>query len=302
MRFDLSDLRLFLHIVEADSITAGADRAHLALASASARIKSMEDALGTPLLERHRRGARPTPAGRALEHHARAMLHRLELLVGDMGRYADGLRGRVRLLANTAAFSEYLPGLLGAFLLRHPHIDLDLEERPSHTILDALARRQAELGILAAHEERHGLASRPFCEDRLVCVTHRAHGDFLGRRRVRFADLADQVFVGMPSDNALQQHLVSKAAQAGQHLTVRVRMGSFGALCRLVGQGVGIAILPETAARRHRRAAALRILHLEDDWALRQLRLCAVDFDGLSPHARALADHLAPLDDAGARA
>ncbi|MGE5649631.1 MAG: helix-turn-helix domain-containing protein, partial [Bacillota bacterium] len=61
MRFDLTDMQLFLHIVEAGSITGGAERAHLALASASARVRSMEELLGMPLLVRGRRGVHPTP-------------------------------------------------------------------------------------------------------------------------------------------------------------------------------------------------------------------------------------------------
>ncbi|TRX74962.1 LysR substrate-binding domain-containing protein [Pseudomonas mangiferae] len=293
MRFDLSDLRLFLHIVEAQSITAGAERACLALASASARIKTLEDALGTPLLERHRRGVRPTPAGRALEHHARGMLYRLELLVGDLGRYAQGLRGRVRLLANTAALTEYLPDPLGAFLLEQPHLDVVLEERPSHAIAEALLRQQADLGILAAERAPEGLESRPFREDRLVCIVTRGDPRFADRRRVRFSELLEQAFVGLTGDNALQQHLTRKAAQAGGRLNLRVRLAGFEPVCRLVGQGVGIGIVPETAARRWR-SIGVRRLRLDEPWALRQLRLCAPSFDALSPHARALADHLAP--------
>jgi molybdate transport repressor ModE-like protein len=73
LRFDLVDLRLFLHVAEADSITHGAARAGMALASASERIRAMEDALGAPLLERNRRGVRLTPAGSTLVHHARTV-------------------------------------------------------------------------------------------------------------------------------------------------------------------------------------------------------------------------------------
>jgi len=63
VHFDLTDLRLFAAVVEEGSITAGASRAGISLPSASARVKEMEEALGTALLERHRRGVRPTPAG-----------------------------------------------------------------------------------------------------------------------------------------------------------------------------------------------------------------------------------------------
>lgn len=78
MRFDLTDLRLFLHIVEAESITHGAERAGLALPSASARIRGMEEVSGVLLLDRNPRGVQVTPAGEALAHHARIVLGQLE--------------------------------------------------------------------------------------------------------------------------------------------------------------------------------------------------------------------------------
>src|SRR5690349_21183746 len=122
MRYDFTDLRLFLLVAETGSITHGAERAHLALASASARIRGMEEALGVALLERGRRGVRTTAAGRALAQHARTVLQQLERMRGELGEYARGLKLRVRLLANTAALSEFLPEALGTFLAEHPTI------------------------------------------------------------------------------------------------------------------------------------------------------------------------------------
>lgn len=69
-------MQLFLHVVETGSITAGAERTHMALASASARLKGMEELLGMPLLLRGRRGVIPTPVGRSLVHHARVRSYR----------------------------------------------------------------------------------------------------------------------------------------------------------------------------------------------------------------------------------
>src|SRR5262245_8883306 len=74
MTYDLTDLQLFLQVVDQGSITQGADRSHLSLASASARIKAMEKALGAPLLVRHRRGVVPSPAGWLLVAHAREVV------------------------------------------------------------------------------------------------------------------------------------------------------------------------------------------------------------------------------------
>ena len=94
MRFDLTDLSLFRHVVEAGSITHGAGRAHLALAAASTRIRHMEEALGAPLLVRARQGITPTQAGRTLLQHARIMLGQAERLREDLGAYAGGLAGQ----------------------------------------------------------------------------------------------------------------------------------------------------------------------------------------------------------------
>ena len=139
MRFDLVDLRLFCEVVDAGSITRGAERSALALAAASTRIRNMEDALGAPLLERSRQGVSLTPAGRTLLKHARTILSQTARLREDLGAYAGGLSGEVRLLANTNALTEFLPEALSRFLAGHPHVSVNLEERLSDEIVGLVA-------------------------------------------------------------------------------------------------------------------------------------------------------------------
>jgi DNA-binding transcriptional LysR family regulator len=153
MHLDLTDLRLFLLVAEAGSITGGAARAGLALAPASASVRGMEEQVGVPLLERGRRGVRPTPAGHALLHHARLVTRQMEWMRGDLGEYAHGLKGHVRLLANTAAAVEFLPPLLADFLVAHPNVDVDLDERPSIAVTQAVAEGLADLGVAADHAD-----------------------------------------------------------------------------------------------------------------------------------------------------
>src|SRR6185503_8631077 len=129
MRFDLADLSLFRHIVEAGSITHGAERANLALAAASTRIRNMEEALGAALLVRGRQGVRPTQAGSTLLQHARTILRQADRLREDLSAYAGGLAGQIRLLSNTNALTEFLPEALSSFLAAHPHVSVDLQER-----------------------------------------------------------------------------------------------------------------------------------------------------------------------------
>jgi DNA-binding transcriptional LysR family regulator len=291
MRFDLTDLRLFLNIAEAGSITGGAARSHIALASASARIRGMEEALGVPLLQRERRGVQATPAGRALLHHARAVLQQMERMRGELGEYARGLKGHVRLLCNTAALSEYLPEALGAFMAAHPNIDLDLEERTSHDIVRAIAEGVGEIGIVSDSIDLAGLETFPFRLDRLVLVTARKH-PLAGRRSIGFAETLEQHFIGLAGNSALQGYLATQAAHAGKRLKYRVRLNSFDAICRMVENDVGIGVIPETAALRCQKSMAIRRVRLSDAWAFRRLTICVRSFDELPAHARQLIEQI----------
>lgn len=292
LRFDLVDLRLFLNIAETGSITHGASRSAMALASASERIRAMEAALGAKLLERQRRGVRPTAAGSALLHHARLVMQQLERMRGELAEHAEGLRGRVRLLSNGAAAAEFLPAALAGFLASHPAIDIDLEERPSGAIVRAVAAGEAEIGIVAdAVDPAAELLTFPFAEDRLVLVVPRGH-PLARRRRVAFRETLDEDYVGLIAGSALQEHVNDQAARAGHRLKLRLRLPGFDAVCRVVESGIGVAVVPLRTARRCRGSVDIRLVKLSDPWARRHLRICVRSLGDLPAHARALVEHL----------
>jgi molybdate transport repressor ModE-like protein len=292
MRFDLVDLRLFLLVAEAASITHGAARAGMALASASERIRLMEDSLGTPLLERNRRGVRATPAGSALVHHAQLVIQQLERMRAELSEYAEGLRGRVRLFANTTATAEFLPAALGPFLSLHPQIDIDLEERSSREIVRAIAQNLAEIGIVGDEvNPAKELQTFPFAEDRLVLIAPRGHV-LSHQRTIAFRETLGYDYIGLAAGHALQEQMEDHATRAGRHLKLRVRVPGFDAVCQVVGSGIGVAVVPATAARRYRRSTAVQIIALTDSWAPRRLTICVRSLDTLPAHGQRLVEHL----------
>lgn len=291
MRFDLTDLSLFRHVVEAGSITRGAERAHLALAAASTRIRNMEEAIGTPLLTRGRQGVTPTQAGRTLLQHARIMLAQAERLREDLGAFAGGLAGQVRVLSNTNALTEFLPETLSAFLAAHPHVSVDLEERLSDEIVGLIAEGVADIGIVAGTVDPGRLTTYPFRSDRFVLVA--AHNHPLARRaRISFAETLDHDFVGLDRASAIQRFLADKAARAGRPLRLRVQLRSFDAVCRMVERNVGVGIVPETTVRWAAKSMAIKAVDLTDPWALRELTICVRDVAALPPYARQLVEHM----------
>lgn len=291
MRFDLTDLRLFCEVVDAGSITAGAEKSALALAAASTRIRNMEAALGAPLLTRSRQGVTPTAAGRTLLKHARGLLGQAARMREDLSAFAGGLSGEVRLLANTNALTEFLPEALAAFLADHPQVTVDLEERLSDEIVGLIAEGVGDVGIVAGTVEVGSLRTYPFRSDRFVVVAARGH-PLAGRTRVAFGEVLDFDVVGLERSSSLQRFLTAKAAREGRPLKARIQLRSFDAVCRLVEAGVGVGVVPQTTARRAARTMDLAIVDLSDDWALRELTIVVRAEEALRPYARELVESL----------
>jgi len=291
VRFDIPDLSLFRHVVEAGSITQGAARAHLALAAASTRIRNMEDAIGAPLLIRNRHGVTPTQAGRTLLQHARTILAQAERLREDLGAYSGGFFSQVRILSNTNALTEFLPDVLSPFLTAHPHVSVDLEERLSDEIVGLIGEGVGDIGIVAGTVDTSRLVTFPFRSDRFVLVVSRDH-PLARREKASFAEVLDYDFVGLDRASALQRFLADKASRIGRPLKLRVQLRSFDGVCRLVERNAGIGIVPETTVRWAQRSMAIKAVDLTDTWALRDLTICVRDIASLSPFARQLVEHM----------
>ena len=130
-----------------------------------------------------------------------------------------------------------------------------------------------------------------FSEDRLTLVTSR-RGALAGRRQIDFGELADRDFVGLTSSTALQVHIEKHAAQLGMRLRFRARLRDFDAICQMVAADVGIAVVPEAAARRCAASMPLTMIRIRDRWANRRLTICARSFKTLPRPARQLVEHL----------
>lgn len=289
MHFDLTDLRLFVRTAEEGNITRAAVRQHLSLAAASARIKALEVQAGLPLLYREARGVRLTPPGEAFLHHARAVLHQTEQLRTDLLEYSGGLRGHVRVLANTTAVTDFLPEILSRFLLEHPRVNIDLQEKPNAQIARGVLDGRADIGIVAGKVDTLGLQARHFSTDRLVLVTSRQH-PFAQRTRIAFAETLDEDAVAMQQGSTLQNFLVQITDQLGKPLKLRIQLSSFDAMCRMIGAGVGVGVVPESAARRNQESMQLALIELTDPWSIRERYVLLREHETLALYAQRLVE------------
>jgi len=291
MRFDFTDLQLFVHILDSGTLTAAAALSHMTLASASERVRGMEAQLGAPLLERGARGVRPTAAGHTLGQHARLVLLQMQHLRGDLADYGNGLAGQVCLRGNTSAVAEHLPQALAGFWQAQPRVALELQECRSEAVVDGVRQGLCDMGIASDAVPTEGLQVQPWRPDPLVAVLPVAHA--LARRSsLKLQELLALDWVGLPRGSALQALVQQQAALLGHALRWRVQLQQFDSICQLVGQGAGVAVLPAAAARRHAPRSGARALPLQDAWAQRQLLLCTRADAALPAQAQLLLEHL----------
>lgn len=301
LHFDLVDLRLMVRVAEANSLTRGAEASHISLPAASTRIKNLEESLGLKLLYRTSQGVTLTPPGQAFVQHARTVLAQLEHLSGDLQEYAKGIKGHLRVYANTTALGEFLPPVLKGYLLAHPDVNVDLRERLSHDIVRAVSEGQTDIGIVAGLVRTENLETLPYRRDRLVLVVPGGHA-LAGRTEVAFAETLDCDHVGLQESSAIHAFLRQVCDQLHRPLRLRIQVGNFEAACRMVEANVGVAILPESAARRHAQTMAIAIVPLSDPWAVREMKICVRSLEALPTFARELVDLLVGDARAAARA
>jgi DNA-binding transcriptional LysR family regulator len=291
MHFDLVDLRLMVRIAEANSLTKGAEASHISLPAASTRIKNLEEGIGTRLLIRTSQGVTLTPPGLAFVHHARMVLGQIQHLRGDLQEYARGVKGHLRVFANTTALGEFLPPVLRSYLFSHPDVNIDLRERLSNDIIRAVSEGQTDIGIVAGLVRTESLETIPYRSDRLVLVVPRAHV-LAGTAAVDFSDTLDYDHIGLQESSAIHGFLRQVCNQLHRPLKLRIQVGNFEAACRMIEATVGVAILPESAARRHAQVMAIAIVPLADPWAIRSMQICVRSLGALPLFARDLVDLL----------
>ncbi|WP_339516945.1 LysR family transcriptional regulator [Pseudomonas sp. RL_15y_Pfl2_60] len=293
MHFDLPDLRLFIHIAESPSLTQGARRAFLSPAAASARIKALEAQLDSRLLYRDSRGVELTPAGERLLHHARLIMRQVDYLKSEFADYGADAAGHIRIFANTTAVTEFLPEVLAGFLAERPGVSVDLQERLSRDIVRGVLDGSTDLGIIAGPVEVSGLQVLHFSTDRLLLAVPKNH-PLASKQQVTLRDTLEYQHIGLHEGSTLLSFLREQVEKLGTKLSLRIQVSSFEAICRMIEAGVGIGIIPESAAQRHSRTMQLSTIELDEPWAVRERSILVRDLEALPGSVRALIATLMP--------
>jgi len=292
MRIDPYSLELFLAAVREGSITRAAKREHIAPSALSRRIADLELAIGMPLLVRSPSGVELTEAGRHAFIRAARLHDDLQSLAREVQSLSGQVSGVVRLFANASAIVGFLPERLMSFQAAYPLVEIALDERISDDVLRACLEDRADVGVCTAPASvPTGIESRHFADDPLMVVLPPGH-ELAGADELSFADVVRFPLVALQAGGSLDQLLKERADAAHESLRISVTVNSFDAQCRMVEAGLGIGIVPTSAASAFAGTRNFVRRPLDEPWGQRELCVYALRKSPRLKAVQALIEHL----------
>lgn len=256
----LSQVEGFLEIARQRNLSRAAEDLLITQPALTARIQALETELGTPLFVRARRGMDLTEAGRAFRPYAERALVALNegaSLLSELGR---GGTGELVIGAAPAVSTYVLPGVLVRFTERHPRVRLIVRTGHSEQILEMALRREIDLGLV--RELRHpDIESRTLYDEELILVTHGAH-PLAGRGSISVEELASVRLIMFDRTSSYYDLTNAFFRQAGIAPSSVMELDNIDAAKQMVGQGLGVALLPTTSVAAELADGRLQALQL----------------------------------------
>ncbi|KMN11184.1 GntR family transcriptional regulator [Pseudomonas helleri] len=295
LHVDLASLNLLVLAAETLNLTQAAIKANMTVSTASKRLSELERVTDCALFLRLPRGIELTAAGKGIADHARHILECVNRMACDANDYSVGVRGHVKLTANTSAVIQFLPHDLATYLADNPFVRIGTEEALSDQIVEALLSGRADIGIFADNVASDQIIKRVYRRDQLVLLVPAKHS-LSERKKLSLSEALDNDFIALNQGSSLLRRLTDAAAANGKMLKVRIQVSSFDGICRMIEAGLGVGVLPRASVREELLGVSLEAITLTDDWANRTLFVGVASETELSPEASKLYNYLAQME------
>jgi DNA-binding transcriptional LysR family regulator len=256
---DTRQLAAFCAVVERKSFSEAAERLGVTQPAVSQQIRSLEERVGQQLLDRSGRRVEPTEAGNRLYRSAQRLLALERQLLEEVAGETEGpLRGQLAMGASTGPGGTVVPVLLCEFAEANPQVTVDLTISDTQTIVEQVARRELELGVVGATPRNRSVAYEPFFRDEVVLVCPPDHR-FAGRT-VSLDDLRGETLIAMQEGAGVRQVIEDELREAGtrlRDLDVRLELGLQESVKSAVEAGHGVTFISRTAVERELDAGTL---------------------------------------------
>jgi DNA-binding transcriptional LysR family regulator len=274
---DTRQLAAFCTVVERRSFSQAAERLGVTQPAVSLQVRALEKRLGAQLLDRSGRRVEPTEAGWRLYRGAQRMLALEDQLVSDIAATAEGeLTGDLVLGASTGPAAIAIPVVLCEFQHEHPGVRVFLTVSDTHTVVERVAARELELGIVGASRRHRGVRFEPFFSDQVILACPPGHR-FAGRT-VTLDELREETLILMQEGAGVRQILEDSLRRLGvrlRDLDVRLELGLQESVRRAVEAGYGVTFISRTAIESDLEAGTLAEARVEGLEATREISLAS---------------------------
>ena len=275
---DTRQLAAFCAVVDRESFSQAAERLGVTQPAVSLQVRALEERLGQQLLDRSGRRVEPTEAGRRLYRSARRMLQLEEQLLEDVASAADGkLAGTLSLGSSTGPGAHLVPLLLCEFQRHHPDLHVALSISDTQAVIERVAARELELGVVGALRRHRSLLFEPLARDEIVLAVPPDHPAAGGSISVE--DLRAETIVVMQEGAGVRQVVDEELRRAGlrmRGLGSKLELGLQESVKSAVAAGYGVTFISRTAIEGELAAgtlAAARVAGLEPSRQLYVVRV-----------------------------
>jgi DNA-binding transcriptional LysR family regulator len=262
---DTRQLTAFCAVVERRSFSQAAEQLGVTQPAVSLQIRSLEKRLGLQLLDRSGRRVEPTEAGQRLYRSAQRLLAQEEQLLAELVGEAEGeLTGKLEIGASTGPGGTVLPVVLCEFQRRHPEVRVALSVSDTQHVIEQVARRELELGVVGAQRRHRGVTFEPFFHDEVVLAVPRGHR--FADRTVTLDELKDEPLVLMQEGAGVRQVIDDELRAAGvrlRDLDVRLELGLQESARSAVVAGFGVTFISRSAIEADLAAGTVAIGRVE---------------------------------------
>lgn len=245
-------LRVLKEVAARGSFSGAADALSYTQSAVSQAVATLEAETGATLIERDRKGVRPTPAGEALLAHADGIFARIEAAEDDLASILGVRGGRLRMASFPTAGATLIPRAVARFSTNHPDVQLSLAEGEPEDIAPRLRTGEFDLALLfefrgaAAGKVTSGLRTVELREDPLHVVMPKGHA-LADKRSLKLEDLSEEAWIQTTAASPCARHVVRSCHEAGFDPTVSFESDDYQTVLGLVAAGVGVALIPELA-------------------------------------------------------
>lgn len=242
---DTRQLAAFCAVVERQSFSQAAERLGVTQPAVSLQVRALEKRFGTQLLDRSGRRVEPTEAGLRLYRGAQRLLALEEQVVAEVAEDAgDALTGSFEIGASTGPGGIVLSHLLCEFQDRHPELHVVLWVFDTQTIVERVAARELELGVVGAARRHRGVVFEPFFRDEVILACPPEH-PFAGRT-VTLEELRGAGLIVMQEGAGVRQLIEDELRRTGTRLRdlgVKIELGLQESVTSAVRAGYGVTFI-----------------------------------------------------------